>query len=521
MVPKKNLSLLLVGVLLASFLLKLPRLGHPELSTVDEGCHAVVSKNLLKHPLKPTLIDVPYIFYNERAWSGNHIWLHKPVLPLWQIAGSYSLLGVNTLALRLPSALLCTLAALLTYFIGRELVTPRGAFIAASIQAFSGIIVQVTHGYIFSDAIDISLLFYSELGIYGVIRTLKTGRWYFVILAGLGQGLAFLSKTYPAFIVTGIALAGWLAPSIALAKKEDSCLRWQHVLGILGMSLLVAGPWTVFTAIAYPIEFKVSTLAIFAHFTENIQGWGAPWQKLLWDYSWQMYGGFYIPTVFAVFLSAQRAFGAGISRLLRLKSINEFLEHNIGLLILYSWGLGVLIPFLLATTKTPTATLIGLPAFLLILGDFIVRTIQKRTEDRLPRRILRKVWACVIILLFIHEVFNAWWMTRPDIFYQVEKKQMKPQTFSEIADFVETHLPPHAVLLTEVHRDNQYADHLRLMFLTSRTVHPYHKQNGWFEFCEQIRRHGGTPYIVTFRVLDLPVIFESETDKHTIYSFSN
>lgn len=518
--PKKWVSLLLAGVLLFSLLLKLPRLGHPELSAVDEGCHAVVAKNLLKHPLKPTLIDVPYLFYSERSWSGNHVWLHKPTLPLWQIACSYSILGVNTFALRFPSALLCTFAAWLTYLIGIELSNRRAAFIAASIQGFSGFIVQVVHGYIFSDAIDISLLFYCELGIYGVIRAVKTGQWRFVLLAGIGQGLAFLSKTYPAFIVTGVALVGWLAPYFTLAKKEECHLRWQHVLGLLGVTALVAGPWTLFTAIQYPIEFKIANRVTFSHFTEDLQGWGAPWHKLLWNYSWQMYGGFYLPIVFALFLSAKRSFKAGITSTLRLKQQKGFIEQDLGLLLLYGWGFGVLIPFLLATTKTPTATLIGMPAFLLILGNFIVRTTRKKSGDRFPKRALRKVWIGVLILLFIHEVFNAWWMTRPDIFYQLQEKQNKPRTFSEVANFVQSQLPSSSVLLTEVHRDYQYADHLRLMFLTSRTVHPYHKHAVLPEFSKQIHKHGGIPYIVTFQKLNLPVIFKSDTDGVTIYSTS-
>lgn len=519
--PKKWVSLLLAGILLFSFLLKLPRLGHPELSAADEGCHAVVAKNLLKHPLKPTLIEVPYLFYNEHTWSGNHVWLHKPTLPLWQIACAYSILGVNTFALRFPSALLCTFAAWLTYLIGIELSNRWAAFIAASIQAFSGFIVQVVHGYIFSDAIDISLLFYCELGIYGVIRAVKTGQWRFVLLVGIGQGLAFLSKTYPAFIVTGVALVAWLAPYLALAKMEDCHLRWRHILGLLGVTLLVAGPWTLFTAIQYPIEFKISTLVTFSHFTEDLQGWGAPWHKLLWNYNWQMYGGFYVLIVLAVILSAKRTFGSGIAKALRLKRLTGIIEPDFGLLLLYGWGFGVLIPFLLATTKTPTATLIGMPAFLLILGNFIVRTTRNKKEDGFPKRALRKVCMGVLILLLTHEVFNAWWMTRPDIFYQVNEKHTKPRTFSEVANFVQAQLPDHAVLLTEVHRDNQYADHLRLMFLTSQTVHPYHGQAGLLGFCTQIQKHSGIPYIITFRKLNLPVIFKSYTDRITIYSPSS
>jgi len=71
-------------VLLATFLLKLRHLDHTALTLWDEVFHAVVAQNLLKHPLKPTLIDVPYLPYQKIKWDDNHVWLHKPTLPLWQ-----------------------------------------------------------------------------------------------------------------------------------------------------------------------------------------------------------------------------------------------------------------------------------------------------------------------------------------------------------------------------------------------------------------------------------------------------
>lgn len=55
------------GLLLLFFLLKLNHLGHQRLIGVDECCHALVAKNLLKHALKPPLIETPYLPYAETA----------------------------------------------------------------------------------------------------------------------------------------------------------------------------------------------------------------------------------------------------------------------------------------------------------------------------------------------------------------------------------------------------------------------------------------------------------------------
>src|SRR5271154_5395030 len=126
---------ILVVILLGSLVISTHRLGHSGLHYFDESFHAIVARNLLKHPLKPTLIDAPYLPYDRTHWGDNHVWLHKPILALWMIAGSFSLLGVNTLALRLPSALLGTGAVALTFLIGRSLFDRRTGLIAAALQA--------------------------------------------------------------------------------------------------------------------------------------------------------------------------------------------------------------------------------------------------------------------------------------------------------------------------------------------------------------------------------------------------
>lgn len=494
---EKSPKLLLLGVLLASLLLKLNHLDHSRFGGLDEACHAVVSKNLLKHPLKPTLIDTPYLHYFEAGWGGNHIWLHKPTLPMWQSAVSMAILGINTFAVRLPSALLSTLAVWLTYLIGVELLTRRAALIAATAQAFSWFIMRVVQGYLFSDMMDISLLFYTQLGIYGVMRCVKTGQWRFVVLAGVGQGCAFLSKTYPAFIVTGVSLAGWLAPSLALAKREDCHLRGRHVLGLLGVTAIVALPWTLFTVMAYPIEFNLSNRVTFSHFTEDLQGWGAPWYQVFF-YTGEILNFLTVPTLIAIFWALPRLFR----------------ERNIGLCLLYAWGVGVFPPFLIATTKIPCATLMGAPALLLLFGDFVDRTTHRNTDDARWHRRLRVGWTVLLVFLFLCEGVDAWWVTH---FNKTQK------SLTEIAAYVEENLPANAVLLIEEAGEKQHQDHdyLLMMFLTTRTAYPYSSEHPWKPMSQRIQHRGGIPYILTFRALNLPVVFKSQTATQTLYSVPN
>ena len=160
-------------ILVSSFLLKLNHLGHGGIKALDESFHAVVARNLIKHPLTPTLYDRPYLEYDYRDWQNNHVWLHKPIVPLWQMAASMALFGVNTLALRLPSAILATAAVWLTYAIGVRLLDRRAALIAAALQAFNPGITSLVHGYVFSDHIDIAFLFWVELAVYFLVRAMQ------------------------------------------------------------------------------------------------------------------------------------------------------------------------------------------------------------------------------------------------------------------------------------------------------------------------------------------------------------
>ena len=52
----------------------------PFLNIYDERFHALVAKNLMHHPLKPTLYDDPVVNMPYDRWDRYHIWLHKQLL---------------------------------------------------------------------------------------------------------------------------------------------------------------------------------------------------------------------------------------------------------------------------------------------------------------------------------------------------------------------------------------------------------------------------------------------------------
>ncbi len=554
--------LVLSLVLLATTLVKLRNLDHTGLTRWDEAYHAVVAQNVLKHPLKPTLVDVPYLPYQPTNWNSSHVWLHKPILPFWQIAFSFALLGVDTFALRLPSVLLSTAAAWLTYLIGKELLDRRAALLAAFLQAANPALLRLIHGYQFADHIDLALLFWVEVGMYFLIRAVRTGRWLDVCLAGVAQGLAFLCKSYLAAIILGVAITAWLLSLCRLGRREDCRIGPLHLLGLLGATLLTAGPWQIWCLVNYPVEFWHEHSQVWKHLGSNVEGWAAPWDRLLFDYLIFLHGFFYT----AILVAGVVLLGKALAR------------RHTGLWLLLAWGLGVVLPHLLATTKTPSATVIAMPPLLLLLGGLVSEAWQR---DRWA--IAGLLGVAIMNLIFPAEIkgpgfsypsprvfggvmFKAMWVNyqlagalfltgvlgtfdlltanllKPgearvrrflqgtilaislsilawlglqtvDAAWRVTNQNASDPASLAVGEYARHHLPANAVLLCEELHPDQ---HLMIMFYADRVCYAL-QGRGLDQMAQQITEKNGIPYIVSRQRLGLPAVFASGIQGLTVY----
>ncbi len=553
--------LVLALVLAATFALKLHNLGHTALTRWDEAYHAVVARNVLKHPLRPTLFDHPYL-PPRLEWTDTQVWLHKPPLPLWQVALAFAALGVNAFALRLPAAVLSTGAAWLTYLIGKELLDRPAALLAAVLQAANPFLMLLVHGYQFADNIDVALLFWVEVGVYFLARALRTGSWRDVVLAGVAQGLAYLCKSYLAGIIFGLALTAWLLPVCRLGRREDCRIGPAHLLGLLGATLLIAAPWPLYCLAQYPREFAHEEAHTWAHMTTSVGGWGAPWDRVAFDYLIGLYGVFYAP----VLVSAAVLFGRALSR------------RHTGLLLLYAWGLGVVVPHLLVTTKTPSATLIAMPALLLLLGYLIAEAWR---GERWPLAALTGVLAMSFVfpavikplgygpprppvfagvmrhslwvvgqvggaLAFASLMAVVAWLTHGraiapvairyrylpalakvfcfcvlawlgyetvDAAWRVTVRNVNDPASKDVGEFARDHLPANAVLLCEERIGDE---HLTTMFYADRTCYAL-GPGGPDETARQVLGAGGVPYVVSRRQLPLVPVHVSTVPGLTVY----
>jgi len=206
---KMNYSKALFLIIFGGLLLRVYVSSDGYLHEWDEKYHALVAKNMILHPLKPTLIENPVLNYDYRSFIGNHIWLEKGPVPLLFISFSLKLFGINEYAVRLPSVILSLIAVYLTYLIASLLFDKKTALLAAFFHSINGYLIELSGGRVSSDHVETAFLFFIELSVFLVTLYLVKKRSVWVsILIGIVTGMAILSKWSPALLVFPIWLIG-------------------------------------------------------------------------------------------------------------------------------------------------------------------------------------------------------------------------------------------------------------------------------------------------------------------------
>jgi 4-amino-4-deoxy-L-arabinose transferase-like glycosyltransferase len=233
----------------------------------DERYHALVAKNLLKHPFIPTLYDNPVLPYDFREWSANHIWVHKQPLPLWGMAAGMWVFGIHEIALRIPSVILVSVSIYLVFAIGSYLFNKRIGYFSAFLFSINGLVISLMSGRRTTDHIDIFFMFFVLLAIFLSVQYCRKQNRYFAPLIGMSIGLAILSKWLPALIVLPI----WLL----LVLDTSHCNRKEVAVGlciIIATLSVVFLPWQFYIFETFPKEAGWESKYNFRHLTEVIEG---------------------------------------------------------------------------------------------------------------------------------------------------------------------------------------------------------------------------------------------------------
>jgi len=373
----KNIPRTLFILLFCGFLLRLFTASDPFLHSWDERYHALVAKNLIEHPLKPTLYDHPILDYDYKNWSGNHVWLHKPPVPLWSMAMSLYLFGDNEIALRLPSIIISTIAIYLTFQIALFFFNYRIAIVAAFLHSIHGLIIEITAGRVATDHIDIFFLFFIELAVFLAIRFQSSNNRFTLALMGLVLGLALLTKWLPALIVLPIwfFVCNLYLDKGLLAFLSDLAL-------ILIPAIIVVLPWHLYIHHNFPLEAAFESTYNTKHFFMDLEGHGHPFYYHL-DKIRMIYGELiYLPLLWWIWLSAKK-----------------FIKNQDWKLIAIScWVFIPLVFFSLAKTKLQAYTLFTAPALFMITAAFFYHLKSLRPSNSFRKRIIQLI-AILLILL--------------------------------------------------------------------------------------------------------------------------
>jgi len=343
---RNNVILALIFIMICGLMLRIFTSADLFLHAWDERYHALVAKNLINNPLRPTLYDNPVLPYDFKNWAGNHIWIHKQPFPLWTMALSMSVFGVNEIALRLPSILLTTLGIWITFSIARILFNDKVAIISAFLYSIHGLIIELTAGRVATDHIDVFFMFFVELSVLLAIKYFQQKKSVYNILCGISIGLAILSKWLPALIVLPI----WLLLALDFKSLNIKGIIINFLILCL-VIVAVALPWQIYIFNNFPLEANWESSFNLKHITEALEGHDKPFYYHF-DQARIIFGELiYLPLIWYF-----------------IKTIKKPVNYR--RLILSIW---ILIPFIffsIARTKMQAYTIFTAPAIFMVTAIF-------------------------------------------------------------------------------------------------------------------------------------------------------
>ena len=346
-------------IIFSGFFLRVFCASDPMLHPWDERYHALVAKNMMEQPFEPKLYKYHVLDYDYRSWTTNKVWLHKQPIPLWSMALSLKIFGINEFSVRLPSVFLSTLSIYLTFCISLLLFgSHRIGLIAAFLHSINGLAIELSSARVATDHIDTFFLFFTELSVFFVLLNAKNGKKVFIFVAGIACGAAILTKWLPALIIFPLYLI------INLKNKSKSQLSIDLIILSATISL-IALPWQIYAQWFYPLEYQWEQHFNKLHFTEGLEGNGGAWWYFIDHIRINVNEMIYVVLLWFFYDALQQE--------------NKKLRNKNLFLLIY-----IAIPFLvfsIAKTKMPGYLLFTFPAYFIISGLFIERLVFQEREN--------------------------------------------------------------------------------------------------------------------------------------------
>lgn len=375
---RKLFSQTLIVILIATAFLKCYCASDQYLHEWDERYHALVAKNLIQHPLKPTLYDSPVEPYDYKNWVGNHIWLSKPPIPLWFMAFSIHIFGTHEYAVRLPGIIFSILSVLLTYRIALSLFSTRTAVIAAALHGVHGMLTDLASGRLSSDGVETCFLFFVSFGMFLIFKKNQgTFKPINYAIVGFVTGISFMCKWQPALLIL-----------VIMFVYHFDKMNWQkHILYSsfsFFITVLTCLPWAMYCFTQFPTEANWMSAAMFHPMHIVIPGNDGTWYSYITDFG-KFFG-------YSTFILMGIAFATSVSTRNRIA------------LTLFIWIALPLFIFSLAEIKRGTYLMIAAPSVFLLLAHFLT-DLNILNRYKKATRILAVISVLSIIVYSIEKLY--------------------------------------------------------------------------------------------------------------------
>jgi 4-amino-4-deoxy-L-arabinose transferase-like glycosyltransferase len=336
-----------LAVLLAAIAVRLLSMSEYPLYDTTEARYAEIAR----------LMVVSGDWVTPQIEPGVPFWA-KPPLSIWLTAVSFKLFGFSELAARAPAFLLMLATAMLTFRIGKALFSEKGGIIACAIL-FTSAVGFIASGAVMTDAALVLTTTLCMASFCLAIRDPKPVARYSLFV---GLGLGMLAKGPIALVLVAMPVFLW-----ALWFKKLSWLgrAFPWVTGTVLM-LAIAAPWYLLAE-----ENTPGFLAYFLVGEHWLRFVESGWQGDLYGSAHsQPRGAIWIFGVAAALPWSIFALYAIFERVRARATAAAFAPIQ-GFLLL--WALAPLLFFTLAGNILPAYVLPGLPAFALLLGDWLSR----------------------------------------------------------------------------------------------------------------------------------------------------
>jgi len=237
----------------------------------DEQYHALVAKNMMHNPFKPTLYAIPLLEYGYENWTANHIWVHKQPLFLWQMALSLKIFGINEMAIRIPSIIMHSVATIMIYRMGKISISDHVGYYGALFFTVAYFPLEMVAGKYATDHNDFIFLCYVTASFWAWFEYSHSQKKYWLILIGIFAGCSVLVKWLPGLLV----FATWFI-SLGIEDKKNWINKKSYFPIIISgvISFMVFIPWQLYIFYRFPMEAQNEYLHNLRHFNEPLDGHG-------------------------------------------------------------------------------------------------------------------------------------------------------------------------------------------------------------------------------------------------------